>query len=99
MTRIVDFEPKELPPIHRPIKIYWCVGVFYGIPHVEGLITVYSTDTMEEAEQLVPTVCTKTGSGGWVYPELIKELSLENIMLFIKRLDEAYKIHIKPKGV
>lgn len=60
--------------------------VGYGVTVPEGSLPVYSTDTEEQARQLIVATCPLSWSGEYVAPELVREQTIENLFAFGDRL-------------
>lgn len=51
---------------------------------------MFSTDTEEEARQLIVLTCPRTKGGEYVARELVEEQTIENLQAFSDRLQTAW---------
>jgi hypothetical protein len=65
-------------------------------PIPEGRLPVFSTNTEEEARQLLVLTCPRNMAGEFVAPELAHEQTLENLEAFSDRLQKGWE-HMKRK--
>ena len=61
-------------------------------PIPDGRLPVFSTDTEEEARQLLVLTCPTNLRGEFVAPELAKEQTLENLQAFSDRLQLGWEL-------
>ena len=64
----------------------------------DGSLPVFSTDTEEEARNLLTMACGTTVEGEFFAKELVQEQTLDNLFAFSDRLAEVWDI-IKERGV
>jgi hypothetical protein len=70
--------------------------VSYGRTTPNGSLPVFSTDTEEEARDLLIFACGTNKHGQFIARELVHEQTLDNLYAFSDRLAEAWK-HIEKR--
>lgn len=71
--------------------------VRYGRSVPRGFLPVFSTDTEEEARQLLTLMCPVNQDGEFVAPELTRAQTLENLQTFSDRLQTGWEIMHRPR--
>jgi hypothetical protein len=61
-------------------------------PLPDGKLPVFSTNTEEEARELLTLTCPTNVRGEYVAPELAEEQTLENLQKFSDRLQRGWEI-------
>ena len=62
----------------------------------DGFLPVFSTDTEEEALDVVVATCSLGLDGNYYSPELAREQTLENLQMLGDKMEHVYQM-IRPK--
>lgn len=59
------------------------------VPPHDGMLPVYSVDTIERAEQLIAACCKLDFEGKYYAPELAHDQTIENLQKFSNKLQRV----------
>lgn len=59
----------------------------------DGRLPVFSTDTEEEARQLIVLACPRGNDGEFYARELVENQTLENLVAFSDRLQKCWDVY------